>query len=85
MNNKAIVVFSGGPDSTAAALWAQQSGYDVELVTFQFRNAEQYGELKASFKVAEIMGLKHTIFDFRSPMQHFSTSSHAFRYATREH
>ena len=76
MAKKAVVVFSGGPDSTAAALWAMQAEFDVELLTFQFRNKEQYGELKASYDVASYLGLPHSIFDFRSPMQHFPSHVH---------
>jgi len=74
--SKAIVVFSGGPDSTAAALWALEQGYEVELLTFQFRNKEQYGELKAAMEVAGLLNLPHTIFDFKSPMQHFGSKVH---------
>jgi 7-cyano-7-deazaguanine synthase len=70
---KAVVVFSGGPDSTAAALWAASEGYEVELLTFQFRNESQYGELSAAMQVARTLGRRHTIFDFKSPMAHFGS------------
>ncbi len=71
MPTDAIVVFSGGPDSTAAALWAVDNGFDVELMTFQFWNQRQYGEIRASFEVAQLLHHKHTLFDFKSPMQFF--------------
>lgn len=40
---KAVVVFSGGPDSVAAALWAVENDYQPELLTFQFRNKASMG------------------------------------------
>ncbi len=42
-NQKAIVIFSGGPDSTAAAKYALERGLNVELLTFQFDTDQQYG------------------------------------------
>jgi 7-cyano-7-deazaguanine synthase len=68
---KAIVVFSGGPDSTAAALWAVENGYTPHLLTFNFKGAKQYGELLASMLVAKELGLCHTIIDFQSVMSSF--------------
>jgi 7-cyano-7-deazaguanine synthase len=68
----AIVVFSGGPDSTAAALFALAEGYSPTLLTFQFKGKEQYGEIFSSMKVAELLKLPHEIIDFKSPMGSFS-------------
>jgi 7-cyano-7-deazaguanine synthase len=68
---RAIVIFSGGPDSTAAALWAVSEGIHVELLTFQFKNQEQYHELRAAINVATTLGLSHTILDFKSPLHLF--------------
>lgn len=78
---KAIVIFSGGPDSTAAALWAMVHGYEVELVTFQFRNEAQYGELGSAMRVAHLLNLPHTIIDYKSPMNVFSTNMHILMHA----
>lgn len=69
---KANVIFSGGPDSTAAALWAIENGYDVNLLTFHFKHEEQYGELFAAKKVADFLKLPHMLIDFKSPMHAFS-------------
>lgn len=78
---KAIVVFSGGPDSTAAAIWAMKNGFNVELLTFQYRHAEQYGELYAAMSVARALKLKHTILDYRSPMHVFPDPIHIMMHA----
>ncbi len=66
-----VVIFSGGPDSTAAAVWAAREGYDVELLTFQYRGTPQYGEIHAAMNAAKALGMKHTIVDFKSPMHCF--------------
>jgi 7-cyano-7-deazaguanine synthase len=74
---KAIVIFSGGPDSTAAALWAQENGYDPQLVTFKFSNDQQDAELNAAACVATHLGLTHGLLDFTSPMASFSNQARA--------
>lgn len=78
---KAVAIFSGGPDSTAAALWAVDQGYETELLTFQFRNRTQYGELKAAMDIAGALSLKHTLFDFKSSMEHFQPNAHILMHA----
>lgn len=57
------VLFSGGPDSTAAALWAKQQGSSPVLMTLHLFHQAQYGELRAAIRVAELLGLEHTILD----------------------
>lgn len=84
MASKAIVVFSGGPDSTAAALWAIANGYEVELLTFDFKAQKQYGEIASAVKVATRLKLKHTIIDFRSPMASFGDKVHILMHAGTE-
>lgn len=78
---KAIVILSGGPDSTSAALWALEEGYEVELVSFQFRNESQYGELKSAIAVADELELPHRIIDFKSPMHVFTEYMHVMMHA----
>lgn len=68
---KCIVVFSGGPDSTAAALWAQDQGFEVELLTLHFYSPSQDSEVAAAGNVAQSMGIKHTIADLRCLMPTF--------------
>jgi 7-cyano-7-deazaguanine synthase in queuosine biosynthesis len=81
---KAIVIFSGGPDSTAAALWSIAQGYETELLTFLFKDKSQYGELKASIKIADSLSLKQTLFDFKSSMGAFEPNAHILMHAGTE-
>ena len=36
MNRKAVVVFSGGQDSTTCLIWALKTFEEVQTVTFQY-------------------------------------------------
>lgn len=78
---KAIVVFSGGPDSLAAALWASAKKYEPWLVTFQFKQREQNGELLASMLLAKLLGWPQEIIDFKSPMLSFEPTVHVLMHA----
>jgi 7-cyano-7-deazaguanine synthase len=60
-----VVIFSGGPDSTAAAIWAMKHNFAPELLTFQF-SEQQEGELNAAHEVARELNLPLHILDFRS-------------------
>ncbi|MCU1249344.1 MAG: ExsB [Edaphobacter sp.] len=68
---KALLVFSGGPDSTAAAIWGMENQFSTELLTFKFRSLEQDGELAAAVKVSEMLKLSQTNVDWTSPMAIF--------------
>ena len=81
MSSQAIVILSGGPDSTAAALWAMAKGYDVALITFQFRGDAQYGEIFSSMRVAAALKLPHRIIDFKSPIDAFTPNMHIMMHA----
>ncbi|WP_041388670.1 7-cyano-7-deazaguanine synthase [Polaromonas sp. JS666] len=78
---KAIVVFSGGPDSLAAALWAKSKKYDPWLLTFQFKQREQGGEMFASMLLAKTLGFPQEIIDFKSPMHSFEPTVHVLMHA----
>lgn len=79
--SKAIVVFSGGPDSLAAALWAQKQKYEPWLLTFQFKQTEQYGEIFAATLLANLLKFNHHIIDFKSPMLSFAPTVHVLMHA----
>src|SRR5438132_14429035 len=81
---QAIVVFSGGPDSLAAALWAQQQEYELWLLTFEFKLAGQYGEIAAAIILAKMLKLKHDIVDFKSPLLSFAPNVHPLMHAGTE-
>lgn len=69
--SKCIAVFSGGPDSTAAAIWAIDQGHEVELLTLHFYSPSQDSEIEAAKKVAELLGCTHTVADLRQFMPVF--------------
>lgn len=68
---RAAIVFSGGPDSTAAALWALANGLAPTLLTFRLKGEQQYGELFSAMKIADLLHLPHAVIDFTSPMASF--------------
>ncbi|RIM06351.1 7-cyano-7-deazaguanine synthase QueC, partial [Staphylococcus cohnii] len=61
-SNKAIVVFSGGQDSTTCLFWAKQHYDDVELVTFEYGQRHDT-EIKVAKQIAETQNVKHHILD----------------------
>lgn len=62
MNDKAIVVFSGGQDSTTCLYWAVDQGYDVIALTINYgqRHAR---EIEAALCIAERAQVKHEVVD----------------------
>lgn len=81
MASRALVILSGGPDSTAAALWALDNGYQVDLITFQVRGDAQYGEIFAAMRVAAALDLPHKIIDLKSAIGAFTPNMHIMRHA----
>lgn len=59
---KAVVVFSGGQDSTTCLFWALRQFGEVETVTFDYGQRHSL-ELKVAKSIAEELGLKHTVLD----------------------
>lgn len=57
MSNKAIVVFSGGQDSTTCLFWALRQGYDVYPVTFNYGQRHAV-EINAAATILEMVGLQ---------------------------
>ncbi|WP_067837841.1 7-cyano-7-deazaguanine synthase QueC [Amphibacillus sediminis] len=57
---KAIVVFSGGQDSTTCLFWALKKFADVEVITFDYNQRHQE-EIKVAKEIAEELGVKQTI------------------------
>lgn len=61
-NEKAIVVFSGGQDSTTCLFWALQTFKEVEAVTFDY-NQRHAAELTCAQEIANELGVKHHLLD----------------------
>ncbi|PAV27799.1 7-cyano-7-deazaguanine synthase QueC [Virgibacillus profundi] len=61
-NEKAIVVFSGGQDSTTCLFWAKEQFKAVETVTFDYGQKHKL-EIECAKEIAEDLGVKHHILD----------------------
>jgi 7-cyano-7-deazaguanine synthase len=59
---KAVVVFSGGQDSTTCLFWAKQRYAEVEAVTFNYGQRHQL-ELDCAVMIAQEQGIKHHVLD----------------------
>ena len=61
-NEKAVVVFSGGQDSTTCLFWALQQFKEVEAVTFNYDQRHKL-EIEVAESIAKELGIKHTVLD----------------------
>lgn len=61
-NEKALVVFSGGQDSTTCMFYALKHFEEVELVTFQYGQRHDL-EIEIAQKIAKEHNLKHHLLD----------------------
>lgn len=62
LDEKAIVVFSGGQDSTTCLLWAMQRYSEVEAVTFNYGQRHK-AELESAEKIAKHYGIAQHVLD----------------------
>jgi 7-cyano-7-deazaguanine synthase len=61
-NSKALVVFSGGQDSTTCLFWAIKQFNEVEVVTFDY-NQKHSLEIECAKNIANELGVRHHILD----------------------
>lgn len=61
-NDKAVVVFSGGQDSTTCLFWAMQQFKEVVAVTFDY-NQRHITEIECAKNITKELGIKHHILD----------------------
>ncbi|MBB6635199.1 7-cyano-7-deazaguanine synthase QueC [Cohnella thailandensis] len=59
---KAVVVFSGGQDSTTCLFWAKERFAEVEAVTFNYGQRHKL-ELEVAAEIAKELGVKHHVLD----------------------
>ncbi|RIX54011.1 7-cyano-7-deazaguanine synthase QueC [Paenibacillus nanensis] len=59
---KAVVVFSGGQDSTTCLFWAIERFAEVEAVTFNYGQRHSL-ELECAAEIAKELGVKHHVLD----------------------
>lgn len=72
---KAILIYSGGPDSTAVAMWAVEQGFDLELLTLQIEESGLSTELKSSKVISKQLGLKQTVVNYGGVMEAFNPNA----------
>lgn len=63
-NEKAVVVFSGGQDSTTCLFWAKQNFKEVVAVSFDY-NQKHIKELECAKNIAMELGVEHHILDMK--------------------
>ncbi|AKP46585.1 7-cyano-7-deazaguanine synthase QueC [Bacillus smithii] len=59
---KAVVVFSGGQDSTTCLFWALKNFQEVQAVTFDYGQRHRK-EIEVAKTIADDLGVKHTVLD----------------------
>lgn len=62
MNQKAVVVFSGGQDSTTCLFWAMKKFDEVIAVTFDYGQRHRL-ELECASSICKEQGIEHHILD----------------------
>lgn len=63
-NEKAIVVFSGGQDSTTCLFWALKTFKEVEAVTFDYQQRHRQ-EIECAKAIAQELHVKHHLLDMQ--------------------
>lgn len=63
-DEKAIVVFSGGQDSTTCLFWALQTFKEVEVVTFNY-NQRHIQEIECAKTIADELNVRHHLLDMQ--------------------
>ncbi len=63
-DEKAIVVFSGGQDSTTCLFWALQTFKEVEVVTFNY-NQRHKAEIDCAINIANELNVRHHVLDMQ--------------------
>ena len=62
-NKKALIICSGGLDSTTAAKWAQRQGYDIALIHFLYGCRAEKREIEAVRNIAQALQCDYRLED----------------------
>ncbi|MEM2882905.1 MAG: 7-cyano-7-deazaguanine synthase QueC [Candidatus Bathyarchaeia archaeon] len=63
MRKRAVVILSGGPDSSTVAYWAKREGYEVHGLTFDYGQRASRAEIDSAKRIAEGLGIPLKIID----------------------
>ncbi len=74
MNNKAIVIYSGGVDSTTLLYHVRRESFDLLALSFDYGQKHKR-ELESAKVVTSHLGIDHRIIDIKSIMGLFSDSA----------
>ena len=63
---EALVILSGGQDSTTCLFWAINKGYSCSTITFNYNQLHKI-EINSAIKISQLAGIKdHEIVDIGS-------------------
>lgn len=79
---KALVLLSGGPDSSALAYWANNEGYEVHTINLDFGEKESKAQKQVSELISKRISKSHHYVDFSKSFNDLYSSDdpiHIFR------
>lgn len=65
MNNSALVILSGGQDSTTCLFWAKERFQTVRAITFNYGQRHRI-EIGSACKIAQLANVEHEIIDIKN-------------------
>jgi 7-cyano-7-deazaguanine synthase len=66
---KAVLMLSGGPDSTSLAYWIKKNGYELHTLTFNFGEAEGEAERRTAQYFANKISKTHKFVSFEAQLK----------------
>jgi 7-cyano-7-deazaguanine synthase len=74
MSKQAVVLLSGGLDSTVALWWAMERGWSCQALSFDYGQRHNK-ELKNAKAIAALAGIQHHVVEFKLPWSQSSLTS----------